>query len=138
MKMLICCGGGFSSSALARQMNKQLEELNLGNDLEISFSGFGGSHKVIDEYDVALLCPHLRHSIDKYIKDHDKPLTTPLYVIPPQMYGLMPLAELYQDALDVIEIYKATGKNPVCFPGEESIIMNKRKKAYYHIYPRNE
>ncbi len=42
MNILLCCGGGFSSSAIVGRMQKQIKELNLEDQYTIEFYPFGG------------------------------------------------------------------------------------------------
>ena len=94
LKILICCGGGFSSSYVTTRMQKQIKENHLENQVQIDFSPFSLMHEVIDQYDVVMCCPHLLMDIKLHFKDTG----VPLYVLPPRMYGLMKLTEIVDDA----------------------------------------
>ena len=130
LKILICCGGGFSSSYVTTRMQKQIKENHLENQVQIDFSPFSLMHEVIDQYDVVMCCPHLLMEIKLHFKDAG----VPLYVLPPRMYGLMKLTEIVDDAKGVIDIYKQTKQNPVYFPGEENILRVTRINSYRHTH----
>jgi len=133
IKILICCGGGFSSSAMAAHVRKQIETEGFSDKLSIDFSPMGLAHELVDDFDVIMACPHLRYLLEEYNRKriHDR---IPIYVLPPMMYGSMIVCEVYQDALDIIEGFKANPVNPFHFPGEENIVRTRRKVAYrnYH------
>ena len=133
IKILICCGGGFSSSALALKMRQELEKKNLTEKVCFDFSPFVISHEVKDQYDVIMCCPHLRYKIPSYNEEyiHNE---KPIYVLPPVMYGTMEAEEVYQDALDILELFKTDQNNPICFPNEEDITKVKRLKSYRKVY----
>lgn len=40
IKILLCCGGGFSSSALSSKAEKEIIENNMENDFHIEFAPF--------------------------------------------------------------------------------------------------
>ena len=41
IRILLCCGGGFSSSAIATRMKKEIKEKNLEDKYSIEFLPFG-------------------------------------------------------------------------------------------------
>lgn len=128
VKILLCCGGGFSSSYIVERMKKDIVNNGLDNDVIIAYSPFTLSLEVIDQYDVMICCPHLNVYIKPFIKNND--ISIPIYVLPPRMYGNMDIVEIYQDVVDVIDIYKKTKMNPVHFPGEDIVLKIKRNKSY--------
>ena len=139
LKILVCCAGGLSSSFLARNLKKGVIEAGLQDEVSVDFHGFQGSHDIADQYDIMMLCPHLRFQIQGFIDQHEKKYhskleNTAIYVIPAQMYGLMQVKELYEDAKGIVEIFKKEGGHPTCFPGEEDAGKIRRNKAYYHVH----
>ncbi|MCF0105142.1 MAG: PTS sugar transporter subunit IIB [Holdemanella sp.] len=143
LRILVCCGGGMSSSYLARNLTKGVKEAGLDKEIFVDFRGFSQSHDVADSFDIMMLCPHLRYRIQDYLKLHEQDYhskleNTAIYVIPAQMYGLMQIKELYMDALGILDIFKEQGGHPTYFPGEEDAGKIKRNKAYYHVYKKNE
>lgn len=129
IKILICCLGGFSSSAMVTKIKNEITDNNLENKVYVEFSPFGRASKVLTEFDVVMVCPHIRYEVANFVKDNPD-LDKPIYVLQPKMYGHMTAMELYIDAKDILEGFKETKLNPWHFPGEESIINIKRGCSY--------
>ncbi len=127
-KMLLCCGGGFSSSAMAKHVQDELIAEGKGEEACIDFSPFSLMPRVIDQYDIIICCPHLQMEMPAFFKKYD--VKVPLYILPTRMYGLMKFTEVYEDALDAVQIFKETGMNPVHFPGENNPLTVKRYLSY--------
>ena len=123
IRIVICCGGGFSSSFMAKKVEKEIKELGLHNEYDISFMPFGSFKKVYKDYDVAMLCPHLRYNADNWVRQEN--VDIPIYVLPPQIYGLMNAQIIIEDAQDVIDLFNKTKTNLVFFPGEEETLTNQ-------------
>lgn len=96
IKILICCLGGFSSSAMVKKVKNEIIQNNLQDKMLVEF-----------------------------VKKHDD-LDIPLYILPPKMYGNMNAKELYIDAEDIIKGYNESKMNPWHFPGEEEVMTVKR------------
>ena len=128
LKVLLCCGAGFSSSALTQKMKNEIIGYGLDKDITIDFSPFALMKESVEHYDIVICCPHLRYEINSFFKKET--LSIPLYILPPRMYGIMNVKEIYQDCKDIIEIYKQDKVNPTHFPGEENILKVTRFKAY--------
>lgn len=128
IKILLCCGGGFSSSALVNKIKKEIEENDMQEDYHIEFAPFSMAPHKAHEFDIIMCCPHLKFSVDKLVKE--KELDTPIYILPPVMYGTIKAKEVTLDAMDVIDLYKENKVNPVYFPGEENIHRVTRGCAY--------
>jgi cellobiose PTS system EIIB component len=128
IKILLCCGGGFSSSALATKVQKDIVEQNLQNEYYIEFSPFGLAKEKMQDFDIVVCCPHLRFEVKRLMETvhPDKPF----YILPPRMYGLLDIRDLSLDAVDAIELFNRTKINPVHFPGEENTIRIIRNVAY--------
>ena len=60
IKILLCCGGGFSSSAIATRMQKEIVERGWEDRYSIEFLPIGLGLKVLNDYDVIILCPHIK------------------------------------------------------------------------------
>lgn len=132
IKILISCGAGMSSSFLAQKLQNACEEKGL--DKEYSFE-FYPIHMAeleavnkLKEYDVCMVCPHLRLFVKELCKKNN--VTTPIYVLPPRMYGTMFLEQVVTDAKDIVEGYKKNPMNPWHFPGEDNPLKVKRRFAY--------
>ena len=57
IRVLLCCGGGFSSSYVAERMKKEIIAKNLSNQLEMEFSPFSLVLEKIDNFDIIICCP---------------------------------------------------------------------------------
>ncbi len=132
IRMLICCAGGFSSSAMAEKAKKEIIEKHMEDKISIDFAPFSMAARELGDYDLMMVCPHQKYQIkrynDEYVKDQ-----IPIYLIPPRLYGTMAIEEVYQDAVDILEIFKKNPHNPCHFPGEESVLRIKRDVAYAHF-----
>lgn len=65
IKILLCCGGGFSSSALSSKAEKEILENNMQNDYSIEFSPFFTANNKISQFDILVCCPHLIYDVKK-------------------------------------------------------------------------
>lgn len=126
--ILLCCGGGFSSSALATKVKKDIQQYHLHDEFEIEFSPFMIAKEKMGNFDIVVCCPHLTYDVKQMVKNSNP--DKPIYILPPRMYGLIDIRELSADVLDILEMYKHTPKNPVHFPGEENIMRVTRSVAY--------
>ena len=130
LKMVLCCGGGFSSSYVVERMKKEIRENQLENEVFIEFSPFSLALDKMHDYDIVICCPHLYIYVKRLAQMQSLPI--PFYILPPRMYGMMEIKEIYQDAKDIIHIFRKSGENPVHFPGEENVLKITRKCAYSH------
>lgn len=128
VKILICCGGGFSSSAMATKVQKEIIEKNMQDKVSIEFYPFSIAYEIIDQFDVLMACPHLKYNVPKFLEKHGSKI--PIYLLPPKMYGSMHIEDVYEDALDIIEGFKETKMNPFHFPNEDNVIRIKRIHSY--------
>nr|WP_319215481.1 hypothetical protein [uncultured Trichococcus sp.] len=126
--ILLCCGGGFSSSALAAKVKKDIQQYQLEDQFEIEFSPFMIAQEKMDRFDIVVCCPHLTYDVKKMVKNASP--DKPIYILPPRMYGLIDIRELSTDVLDVLEMYSQSPINPVHFPGEENVMRVTRSVAY--------
>lgn len=125
VKILICCLGGFSSSAMSVKMSNDIKELGYEDKVSIDFQPFSLSHTVLNNYDVVMCCPHLKFEMTKYLQKYTD-INKPLYLLPPKMYGTMNVEDVYEDALDIIEGYQKNPVNPWHFEGEDNVMRIKR------------
>ena len=95
IRVLLCCGGGFSSSYVAERMKKEIIAKNLSNQLEMEFSPFSLVLEKIDNFDIIICCPHLNIYVKQLLEKTD--VQVPIYILPPRMYGNMEIEEIYQD-----------------------------------------
>ncbi|MBQ9154730.1 MAG: hypothetical protein IJ130_13090 [Solobacterium sp.] len=119
IKIMITCGGGFSSSALVGHLNAETIEKNLTDRAEFIYCpyDFGGIGGDVDKVDIVMLCPHLAFQSKELAKKYPH---KPFYIIPTRLYGLMAAEEFIEDAEDCIEGWKKTGMNPFHFEGEDN------------------
>lgn len=130
IRILLCCGGGFSSSYVAERMKKEIIENQMQEEVLIEFSPFSIALERINEFDIMVCCPHLNIYVKQLVEKQDIPI--PIYILPPRMYGRMEIKEIYQDALDILNIFSTTHINPVHFPDEENVLRITRQCAYSH------
>lgn len=128
IRILLCCAGGFSSSALSSKVEKEIFQNKMQNDYYIEFSPFFTANKKMSEFDILVCCPHLIMDIKKMLKTSSSNI--PIYILPPRMYGLMNFKELALDVIDIIDLYNETKINPVYFPNEENTMIVTRYVAY--------
>lgn len=130
LRVLVCCGGGFSSYFMSSKVKEQIREKGYGDRLEVSFCPFNLSYEHWDEVDIVMCCPHLFYQVPDYIKMHGNKV--PYYMIPSRMYGTMYIEDVYQDACDAIRMYRESKgeMNPVHFPGEEDFHRISRTHSY--------
>lgn len=98
MKILLVCNAGMSTSMLVQRMEKAAKEQ--GIEAEITAVPLTTAEKMINEWDVVMLGPQVRHNL--------KPLTalgskTPIEVIDMRDYGLMNGANVLAKAIALIE-----------------------------------
>lgn len=123
LKMVICCAGGMSSSIMANKVKKEIEERNLQSDVTMTFMSFAHFKKAYQEFDIAFLCPHQLYEAKRYCSEVELPL--PVYIIPSLMYGTMYLDDLLEDAQDLLKIYKEKKENPIHFPDEQFLVIDR-------------
>jgi PTS system cellobiose-specific IIB component len=126
IRIAICCGGGFSSSALANHLQKELLEKGLSDRASFVFIPFHFLYDRRDEVDIGMLCPHLEWAAKRNASKFD----IPLYIIPPKLYGLMPASDFIDDAEDIIELWKQKPENIMTFPEEPRPLQIKRMVSH--------
>jgi Phosphotransferase system cellobiose-specific component IIB len=131
IKILLCCGGGFSSSAIATRIQKDIEKNNLKEKAYIEYSPFSISLEKINDFDIMICCPHLNIYVKQLLKKQNVPI--PIYVLPPKIYGNMKMEDIIMDCEDIIEMYHNGQQNPIHFPKEENVLKIKRDKAYRKV-----
>ena len=128
IKVLVCCAGGFSSSFITLKMQHDIIEKGYEDKISVQFSSFSEIKNKLSDYDVIMVCPHLRYKLPEFIEKYGN--ITPIYVIPALMYGLMNIDDIYEDACDIIEGYNNSKMNPFYFPNENNKTIMKRNKSY--------
>lgn len=134
IKILLCCGGGFSSSYVANRVKKEIEDYHMEQEVYIEFSPFSLMLEKYKQFDIVVCCPHLNIYVKQLLEKQK--LDIPIYILPPRMYGNMKLKEIYQDAKDLLDIYAQTKMNPVHFPSEDNVLKITRDKAYKNSFEK--
>lgn len=128
LKILLCCGGGFSSSYINQRMQKEIEEKGLSEKVSFEYSPFSLALEKAADFDIIVCCPHLNIYVKQVAAKQEVPI--PMYLLPPRMYGKMEIEEIYQDAQDIVAIFNETKTNPVHFPGEDNVLRIRRMGSY--------
>ena len=103
IKILLACNAGMSTSLLVTRMEKAAQEKDL--EVEIKAVGVTEAERILQDWNIVLLGPHVRHHI-KMLTDHAEN-KLPVKVIDMRDYGLMNGEKVLQDALDTIEQFNS-------------------------------
>lgn len=96
LKILICCGGGFSSSYVTERMKKEVVEKGLQEEVYLEFYPFSLVKEKEADFDIIMCCPHLKIYVERLLQETT--ISVPIYLLPPKMYGFMQLEEIVADA----------------------------------------
>ena len=132
IKVFISCAGGFSSGALVNKLKRDIIAQNMQDKIEVEFSPFMLAANTFEGKDIIMVCPHQRYQIEEYNEKYIKN-RIPVYVLPTRIYGTMHLHTIYEDALDLIELFKESPQNPVHFPGEENPLKVFRTEPHRRV-----
>ncbi len=128
LRIAICCGGGFSSSALAAHLEQEVKAKNLSDRASFIFIPISKLVARQGEVDVAMVCPHMEWKVRD---DSEKGLyNIPVTIIPPRLYGLMPADDFMDDAEDIVELWNKGGKNMMTFDDEPRPLAVKRTVSH--------
>ncbi len=97
MKILLVCNAGMSTSMLVTRMEKAAQ--SKGIDVEIQAKPITEAEKEIDDWDIVMLGPQVRHCLNQLKKLTQK---TPVVVIEMRDYGLMNGENVLNSALDIL------------------------------------
>ncbi len=97
-KILLACNAGMSTSLLVSRMEKAAKEK--GIEVMITAVGVLEAEKTLNEWDVCLLGPQVRHHI-KLLQE--KANGVPVSIIDMRDYGLMNGEKVLETALKMIE-----------------------------------
>ncbi len=128
IRIAICCGGGFSSSALASHLEQEVREKNMQDRVTFIFIPIGKLVERQAEADVAMVCPHMEFKVkaDSKAGLYHIPVT----IIPPRLYGLMPASDFVDDAEDILELWNNGAVNMVTFPEEPRPLAVQRTVSH--------
>ena len=97
MKLLLVCNAGMSTSMLVSKIESAAKDQEI--DIEVAAYPLTQAEKVIDEWDVVMLGPQVRHCLKKLKKATN---ITPIEVIDMKDYGLMNGANVLKKALEIV------------------------------------
>lgn len=98
MKILLVCNAGMSTSMLVQRMEKAATEKNL--EVEIIALPILEAEKILNEWDVVMLGPQVRHCKAKL---EEASTGTPIEVIDMRAYGMMNGQAVLERAIEIIE-----------------------------------
>ena len=70
IRILLCCGGGFSSSAQTVRAQKEIIEKGLQDELAVEFAPADVGVRNFEGFDVIFLCPHRKYRVKEYNEKH--------------------------------------------------------------------
>ena len=94
MKLMLVCNAGMSTSMLVSKIESAAKEQ--GIELEVAAFPLTQAEKVIDDWDVVMLGPQVRHCLPQLKK------ATAIEVIDMRDYGLMNGANVLKKALEIV------------------------------------
>lgn len=97
-KILLVCNLGMSTSMLVQRMEKAAKEK--GIEVEITAVPLQTAEKMIDEWDIVMLGPQVRHNLKQLQATGTK---TPIEIIDMRDYGLMNGINVLETALKIID-----------------------------------
>ena len=100
MKILLVCAGGMSTSILMNKMKKALTSEQA--DWDIIARPIETIRDYIEEYDVILLGPQVKHKLEK-IKDEFKEFGKPIDMISPIDYGMGNGTAVLKQAIELVQ-----------------------------------
>lgn len=129
LRILVCCLGGFSSSALSVKVDKEIKERHMEDQVEVNFKPFSLAARDFSGYDIIMVCPHQKYQVKEYNQKYIKN-QLPVYLLPPKIYGSMELDTLMEDAIDILRLFKQNPNNPIYFPNEDNVMKIRRSLSY--------
>lgn len=103
MKILLVCALGMSSSLLVKSMEDAAKDMGIDVEVKaIPCALFGEERPRIEEYDIVLLGPQVRHfrsAVEEALKNHPK---IPLQIIDHTIYALAQGKKLMEEVLETL------------------------------------
>lgn len=84
IKVLLCCGAGFSSGFLAQKARQVAKKRNLNLSIEARSESVVGEY--ISQIDLLLIGPHLENALEN-LRDMCRPYNVPAEMIPAATYS---------------------------------------------------
>ena len=97
MKLMLVCNAGMSTSMLVSKIENAAKEQ--GIELEVAAFPLTQAEKAIDDWDVVMLGPQVRHCLPQLKKATNK---TPIEVIDMKDYGTMNGERVYTHAKELM------------------------------------
>ena len=98
MKLLLVCNAGMSTSMLVSKIESAAKDQ--GIDIEVAACPLTQAEKIIDEWDVVMLGPQVRHCLPQLQKATN---ITPIEVIDMKDYGMMNGEKVYNYAKKLMD-----------------------------------
>ncbi len=124
IRIAICCGGGFSSSALAQHLELEVRQQNLEDEIKFVFIPVHFLPQRQNEVDIAMVCPHSEWKVRE--NSRKGVYTIPVTIIPPRLYGLMKADAFIEDARDLLQLWNEGAQNMLTFPDEPRPLAVRR------------
>lgn len=103
MKILLVCALGMSSSLLVKSMEDAAKDMGIDAEVKaIPCALFGEERSRIEEYDIVLLGPQVRHfrgAVEEALKNHPK---IPLQIIGHTIYALAQGKKILEEVLETL------------------------------------
>lgn len=97
MRILLVCNAGMSTSMLVARMEKAAKAKNI--EVEIAAFPLTQAEKELNEWDIVMLGPQVRHCLNQLQKVSD---STPIAVIDMRDYGLMNGENVLNTAIKIV------------------------------------
>lgn len=97
MKWMLCCFAGMTTSILGAKLEE--EARGRGLDVEVKVFPIAEAESAMDGMQAILLGPHVKYMVEELAKSAGD---TPIYVIPPQDFGMMNTKKIVDAVLEAI------------------------------------
>ncbi len=98
MKILLTCCIGMSTSLLAETMRQSAIEQDRDDTIDVL--DIEKAEEVIDQYDVLLLAPQLKHMYKRLVEDYGQ--TIPIAMIDNKSYGTLDGTKVLKDTIEMV------------------------------------
>lgn len=98
MKILLTCCIGMSTSLLAETMRQSAIEQDRDDTIDVL--DIEKAEEVIDQYDVLLLAPQLKHMYKRLVEDYGQII--PIAMIDNKSYGTLDGTKVLKDTIEMV------------------------------------
>ncbi len=102
MKILLTCCIGMSTSLLAETMRQSAIEQDRDDTIDVL--DIEKAEEVIDQYDVLLLAPQLKHMYKRLVEDYGQ--TIPIAMIDNKSYGTLDGTKVLKDTIEMVNEHR--------------------------------